>query len=220
MAAANTVESILDAAEQVFGTHGFGGTSMRMISEQAGVTQSLLHYHFANKEGLYTAVFARRSALSSEYRKAKLAQLFNGDKPPTLEKVLEILVTPLLQFFQKKGNSAFYLQMVAEVTLATDERSKRIVSQFHDPSAVEFIAALRRLLPGISQEHAVWAYLYAVGARRQSHAQNGRAARLGSTRRESPYALLVPFLAGGIRALAHGSEVPTPQSKREKAALA
>ncbi|MBT2305200.1 TetR family transcriptional regulator [Variovorax paradoxus] len=207
MAAAETVESILDAAEQVFGTHGFDGSSMRMISEQAGVTQSLLHYHFANKEGLYTAVFARRSALITEYRKARLAQLFNGDKPPTLENVLEIFVTPLLQFFRKKGNSAFYLQMVAEVTLATDDRSKQIVTQFHDPSAVEFIAALTKVLPGISKEHAVFAYLYAVGARQQAHAQNGRAARLGGTRRESPYALLVPFLAAGIRAIVQASDV-------------
>ena len=220
MAAADTVETILDAAEQVFGTHGFDGTSMRLISEEAGVTQSLLHYHFANKEGLYAAVFARRSALSTEYRRTKLDKLLSGGRAATLEQVLEIFVTPLPQFFRKKGNSAFYLQMVAEVTLATDERSKRIVSDFHDPSAIDFISALKQVLPGISEEHAVWAYLFAVGARQQAHAQNGRAGRLGSTRRESPHALLIPFLAAGIRAIAEEEVASAPKSRRHSAALA
>jgi AcrR family transcriptional regulator len=208
VASENTVDSILDAAEQVFGTHGFEGASMRMISEAAGVAQSLLHYHFSTKEGLYTAVFARRSALSTQYRRNRLNELFESNPSASLEEVLEIFATPLPQFFRKKGNSPYYLQMVAEVTLAPDERSKRIVKQYHDPSGHDMIAAIRRCLPSLSQEKAVWAYLFAVGARQQANAQTGRAERLGSPKRESPHALLIPFLATGIRAIASGQYVP------------
>ena len=53
----STQDLILDAAERIFGEHGFGGASMREIAQVAGVAQALLHYHFRNKEALYQAVF-------------------------------------------------------------------------------------------------------------------------------------------------------------------
>jgi hypothetical protein len=145
----------------------------------------------------------------TKYRREKLSELFRDKPKPTLEDVLEIFATPLPQFFQKKSHSTYYLQMVAEVTLAADERSKRIVREFHDPIARDMIDAFRRVLPALTQEKAVWAYLFAVGARRQAHAQNGRAQRLGSTVRDSPHALLIPFLANAISAMATGADKST-----------
>lgn len=46
---------IISAALDVFGTHGFGGTSTRMLAERAGVTLPALHYYFDSKEGVYLA---------------------------------------------------------------------------------------------------------------------------------------------------------------------
>lgn len=46
---------IISAALNVFGTHGFGGTSTRMLAECAGVTLPALHYYFDSKEGVYLA---------------------------------------------------------------------------------------------------------------------------------------------------------------------
>jgi len=46
---------IVSAALEVFGTHGFGGASTRMLAESAGVTLPALHYYFDSKEGVYLA---------------------------------------------------------------------------------------------------------------------------------------------------------------------
>jgi TetR/AcrR family transcriptional regulator, regulator of cefoperazone and chloramphenicol sensitivity len=46
---------IISAALDVFGTHGFGGASTRMLAESAGVTLPALHYYFDSKEGVYLA---------------------------------------------------------------------------------------------------------------------------------------------------------------------
>ena len=46
---------IISAALDVFGTHGFGGASTRMLAERAGVTLPALHYYFDSKEGVYLA---------------------------------------------------------------------------------------------------------------------------------------------------------------------
>lgn len=46
---------IISAALDVFGTHGFGGASTRMLAERANVTLPALHYYFDSKEGVYLA---------------------------------------------------------------------------------------------------------------------------------------------------------------------
>ena len=204
-ATASTKDVILDAAERVFGRSGFAGSSMREISTEADVAQALLHYHFKCKDALYREVFRRRSTVIVEYRRAKLRELFESGAAPTLEDVLAIVATPLLAIFGNAGqDTRYYLQMVGEVTVATDERSVEIVSTFYDPIGKEMVAAFMRVLPGLSEERANWAYLFAIGARLQAHAHNHRAARLGPKNTgRSPHELLVPFLAAGIRALAN-----------------
>ncbi|MGH7819306.1 MAG: TetR/AcrR family transcriptional regulator, partial [Candidatus Binatia bacterium] len=56
-APASTKARILEAAEEVFATHGFEGASTREIAARAGVNISSLHYHWESKETLYFAVF-------------------------------------------------------------------------------------------------------------------------------------------------------------------
>mgnify|MGYP000184469773 CR=1 FL=1 len=46
----DTRSRILDAAEVLFMEHGFDGTSMRMITSQAGVNLAAVNYHFGTKE--------------------------------------------------------------------------------------------------------------------------------------------------------------------------
>jgi AcrR family transcriptional regulator len=55
----STKARILLAAEQVFAQKGFDGASTREIAARASVNISSLHYHWASKETLYSAVFER-----------------------------------------------------------------------------------------------------------------------------------------------------------------
>jgi AcrR family transcriptional regulator len=48
---------ILDAARKVFLENGFDGTTMQMISTEAGINKALLHYYFRSKDRLFEAVF-------------------------------------------------------------------------------------------------------------------------------------------------------------------
>lgn len=51
-------EVILAAAGEEFARHGFKGTSMQAIADQAGLPKANLHYYFTNKLGLYLAVLS------------------------------------------------------------------------------------------------------------------------------------------------------------------
>lgn len=47
---------ILDAAEKVFAEAGFGGATMQLIADMAGLPKANLHYYFPTKEALYRQV--------------------------------------------------------------------------------------------------------------------------------------------------------------------
>ena len=47
---------ILAAAEKVFAEAGFGGATMQLIADMAGLPKANLHYYFATKEDLYRKV--------------------------------------------------------------------------------------------------------------------------------------------------------------------
>jgi TetR/AcrR family transcriptional regulator len=47
---------ILQAAEKVFAEAGFGGATMQLIADVAGLPKANLHYYFATKEDLYRRV--------------------------------------------------------------------------------------------------------------------------------------------------------------------
>lgn len=53
---------ILDVAERLFAEHGFEGTSVRDIAQQAGVNVAMISYYFGSKEKLLQAIFIYRSA--------------------------------------------------------------------------------------------------------------------------------------------------------------
>jgi AcrR family transcriptional regulator len=216
--------TILNAAERMFGTHGYDGASMRTIAEEAGVAQALLHYHYSTKDNLYAAVFERRSSAITAHRGAQLDALFASDRTPLIEDVLTILFTPLSDIFhgEDADNLALYVQMVVSISLGADERSVRLREEYYDPIAERIIDALHAVIPGISRQDAVWAYLFSIGARQQAHALNGRAAKLGAPQRAGNaighYSQLVRFASAGIRSLVENSATSTPMCKPRKVA--
>ncbi|MCB2111255.1 MAG: TetR family transcriptional regulator C-terminal domain-containing protein [Defluviimonas sp.] len=50
---------ILEAAEKVFAEAGFGGATMQLIADMAGLPKANLHYYFPTKEELYRKVVSR-----------------------------------------------------------------------------------------------------------------------------------------------------------------
>lgn len=65
-------ENILAAAEREFAQHGFRGTTIQNIAEQAGLPKSNVLYYFSNKKRIYNAMFddilARWNAVFSGIR--------------------------------------------------------------------------------------------------------------------------------------------------------
>lgn len=58
----STRELLLVTAGKLFATHGYDAVSTRMITDQAGLKLSSIHYHFGGKENLYLEAFSYAKA--------------------------------------------------------------------------------------------------------------------------------------------------------------
>jgi AcrR family transcriptional regulator len=79
-------ERLIRAAEKLFAEKGYEGTTVKDLTEEAGVNVSMVSYHFGGKEGLY------RSCLQSFGGEAlKMAQRIL--QPPQTEEELRVRLT-------------------------------------------------------------------------------------------------------------------------------
>ncbi len=52
-------EQVLDAALELFSSHGFGATSMRQIADRSGLSMGNLYHHFPSKESMFEQLIER-----------------------------------------------------------------------------------------------------------------------------------------------------------------
>jgi len=158
-----TKDRILNAAERLFSERGIDGVSLRQIAASAGVQVALISYYFRSKEGLYRAVFHRRVDPISRERISKLHTLMARTNPaPTIEQVLDALARPWVELRDKRGG-LLYTRLIAREVGDPREGSRGIVKDMLDPIALEFIAAMQRVLPSRPRAEIHWAYHFFIG---------------------------------------------------------
>lgn len=158
-----TKERILNAAERLFSERGIDGVSVREIAAAANVQLALLSYYFRNKEGLYRAVFQRRIDPISRERLTKLRSIMaRRSPPPTIEEVFDALARPWVELRSKRGG-LLYTRLLAREVADPREAGRGIVKDMVDPIALEFIAAMERVLLGHPRSEIHWAYHFFIG---------------------------------------------------------
>lgn len=192
-------DRILNAAEIEFSEEGFSGAGMKAIAQRAEVAQGLLHYHFANKDGLYEAVIGRRAGNINAERLARLDRV-DLAAPDAVERVMEALLRPPLG---PAGGGRAYARIFAGLLVGV-ARDQRMVLEHYDPVARRFIAALQTACPAASAQILAWGYSFAIGALVATVARNDRPERLAGTGAspdvDTIVARLVRFASGGLRA--------------------
>jgi len=70
--------AILDAAERVFGDHGYAETTIDAVAAEAGISKGSIYNYFQGKEDLFVQVFSR--VADAGYGQAQ--RLIDSDRPP------------------------------------------------------------------------------------------------------------------------------------------
>lgn len=96
-----TTRAILTTAKKLFSERGYDAVSLSLISKEAGVTKSLLHHYFGDKQGLWSAV---KSSIVASYAEQQRV-LFSANPDQPVEGVASSLAT-YFRFLEKQPEVA------------------------------------------------------------------------------------------------------------------
>lgn len=195
------LERILQAAEFEFAEKGFEGAGMKALAQRAGVSQSLLHYHFGSKDQLYSAVIRERSKAINDERLERLDAIDLSDKD-ALDQVIKALFIPALG---PAGGGRAYARIFAGL-IAGNERDRTLVRECYDPTAQKFLEAIDATFEGGDRESAAQIYQFALGVLASVISRDGRVERLmgnEGTRMDDDMLIekIVRFVVGGAQAI-------------------
>lgn len=212
----DTRERILDAAESLFLDHGFEGTSMRMITAQAGVNLAAANYHFGSKEALIQEVFRRRLHWLNRERLQVLDAFEReaGGAPLKPSQIVEAFFGTALRLATDTEHGGLRFMRLLGRTYTDPTQFVRTFLAAEYADVVErFSAALFRALPDVPREEILWRFHFMLGA--MAYALAGTDALqiiAGKVPEDDPVAIaprLMSFLLGGLRA-------PLPEIKVKK----
>jgi len=152
---------ILDAAEDVFSSLGYAGTSLREVAEKAKVTQALISYYFGSKFGLFEQVFLRRGAPISQERIERLEMLQRQGKASVREIVRAFLLPTLSLRGTAQGRA--FLRLQARLHTEPPEISYELRTHAYGNSTGLYVQALRAALPGLGELDAYWRVTMMIG---------------------------------------------------------
>ena len=167
----STKDRILDAAERLFGAHGFEATSLRAITAEAGVNLAAVNYHFQSKEALMRATIARRIAPVNERRLKMLdaAEAAAGSGPLPVEGVIEAFVRPVIEM--RCHGPQTIAPMIGRIFAEDRAFVERFFQEHLAPIAKRFTAAFEKALPDLPPEEMFWRAHFLVGS--MAHTMSG-----------------------------------------------
>jgi AcrR family transcriptional regulator len=161
-----TRERILDAAEHLFGLHGFPCASLRQITDQAGANLAAVNYHFGSKEDLYKAVLVRRIRPVNEERLDLLGQAeqLAGDQPVPLRAILDTFIRPLLHRAAGGAPGGMDFLCLISRDLADPQPFMRDeMAREFDPLVARYTRVLTQTLPSIPLPELFWRMQFTIG---------------------------------------------------------
>lgn len=202
-----TRSRILDAAEELFAEVGYDGTSIRDVSEKAGVRLALIAYHVGSKETLFDQVIARRATVLAELRMKSLESSLrkNNGAPLTVEEIITCYAAPFVERSSHGGRGwSSYTHLVARLWNAPQWDS--VIGKYYDDVARRFVKEFRRTLPTLSEIETLHRFSFMIGVMLAILAEPRRVERLSRNSVAADdidmiFRSALPFVAAGFRCL-------------------
>lgn len=134
-----TREQLLDASVALFAQHGFDTVSTGQIAQAAGLTQSMVHYHFGSKSKLWEEAMRRLMRRRGRLFRATARDLV-GLEP--VEK-LKVLIRRLVE---ANAENPDYVRIVVHEGTTRSPRLKWLVETYLAPGFGVFDQAVREAM--------------------------------------------------------------------------
>ncbi len=176
--AKKTMAKFLSAAEEIFGKHGYEGTTIRAITKRARVNLGTLQHYWGSKRELFSYLFEQRFAQLRDVHLSRLraieARVGDGTAPD-VEEVLRALIEPSFYVGSAtdleggRGNetAADRKRFYALYGRALMDPSKDVVTELNrifEESIKLFLALMRRACPELTLAELDWRINCILGA--------------------------------------------------------
>lgn len=134
-----TRDQLLDASIALFARHGFEAVTTGQIAEAAGLTQSMVHYHFGSKSKLWEEAMRRLMHRRGRLFKAKARDLVGLEPVDKLKALIRRLV-------EANAESPDYVRIVVQEGTTRTPRLKWLVETYLAPGFGVFDQALQEAM--------------------------------------------------------------------------
>ncbi len=170
-----SIERILDAAEQLFAEFGYHGFTLKDVAARVGVSSTLIHYHFSGKDSICEAVWARKAPISARNRLESMRRYAEevGDRI-TVEGALAAWIDADLNVqIEETDQWRAFGKIAAQANSAAGWGAEKMTKYFN-PVVLALIDLLKRAMPDCDEETIFWGYHFVSGAMTHNMARTGR----------------------------------------------
>ena len=160
-----TKTRIIEAAEYLFASQGYGQTSMREITARADVNLASVNYHFGSKKNLIQAVLKRYFDVMMPQIDDALKTLIPSVGRRGVDQVLQSLKGPLLNLNAVQPNGTeMFVQLLGKGYTESQGHLRRFIMGNYGDTVQRILAMLRIALPAIPADELFWRLHFAIGS--------------------------------------------------------
>jgi AcrR family transcriptional regulator len=210
----DTKTKILNAAERLFGDRGIEGTSLRAITQEAGVNLAAVNYHFQSKESLLQAAIDRRIQPINGRRLellSKLIEQHGENKTLPVEGLLDAVLRPVFEAaFRPADEGAIELRRLIGRMFADPEiRPKLMLKEALGETLMIFSGQFQRSLPNCAPRDLWWGMYFSIGSMAHSLTSGPLITSISGglcnpADWELQLELIIRYASAGLRALESG----------------
>lgn len=145
------VESILEAAGEIFAEQGFRKTTVREICKRSGVNLAAINYYFGDKERLYLAVLKYYRELAIQ----KYPITFGINETDTPEEKLSNFIHSFICRFLEEGKTALFGKLLAREFTESTGALNVLVEEFIKPTFIKLSSIVREIVGNKSTDKKV-----------------------------------------------------------------
>ncbi|QNN23285.1 TetR/AcrR family transcriptional regulator [Planctomycetales bacterium ZRK34] len=155
---------LITAAEELFAEHGFGGTSVRDITAEAGANVAAVNYHFGSKHQLYQKLFEIRLAEMRRFRTHAVHRALDEAEPiGDVAAIVDTFARAFMQPLSDPQRGRIMLKLFMRELSDPHLPPGMFMQQMAEPMQELMRDALQRTCPGLGEQAARMCFHSLVG---------------------------------------------------------